>query len=185
MNTNWKIAVWFVSGFVIGALIISLVARQGWLSMNNTTGTNEEDAGQEIDQGTGTPDNGTSATTSDDGVIGVDADVSAENTAVTIVDQAAGESVLVQRAVLPVNGWIVVHEIVNGHVSNALGAARRDTGVHEDVSVSLLRDTEAGREYIVVLYEDNGNGTFEIHSDLPILGAGGQPVMAQFSTISE
>ena len=102
-----------------------------------------------------------------------------------VSEQAAGNEVLVERVSMHDTGWIVVHEVINGHISNALGATRRDAGEHTDVTVSLLRNTEPSGSYVVVLYSDNGNGTFEISLDLPIVDESGEALIQAFNTTAE
>jgi len=96
--------------------------------------------------------------------------------------QDAGSSALVNGVNLPQDGWVVIHEVVSGHVANALGAARRDAGNYEEVVVPLLRNTEPDRDYVVVLYADNGNGAFELRADQPIVKENGDPVIVPFRT---
>jgi hypothetical protein len=57
-----------------------------------------------------------------------------------------------------------------------------DGGAHTDVSVELLRATEPGGSYAVILYTDNGNKEFEIRGDLPVIDTVGNPVMQSFRT---
>lgn len=97
-------------------------------------------------------------------------------------DQMAGSTVVVESASLPIAGWVVVHEMNGGHVGNALGAARRDAGVHTAIVVELLRDTATSSPYAVILYEDNGDKEFQLRTDLPIVSAQGDPLIATFKT---
>lgn len=186
---KWKIAGFFAVGFIAGALIITLVARVGWgdgpnrMPKNgdetpNTENSTSPNGGADTNRGM------TTATTTD-GVIGAEFATSTENGAeatLSVADQSPGDTVTIESVTLNVEGWVTVHEIANGHVSNALGAARRDAGSHTDVSVPLLRDTASSSEYVIVLYEDNGNGMFDIRGDLPVLNHAGEPVMEAFET---
>jgi len=99
-----------------------------------------------------------------------------------VIDQNAGATVSVARVEMSVAGWAVVHEVENGHVLNALGATRLDSGAHSDVQVELLRGTEPGGRYAVILYSDNGDKQFEVHADLPVIDTAGNPVMQSFRT---
>ncbi|MBI4068238.1 hypothetical protein HY413_02420 [Candidatus Kaiserbacteria bacterium] len=99
-----------------------------------------------------------------------------------VQDQNAGAAVSVDHVAMEQAGWVVVHEIENGHVLNALGAARLDAGAHSDVGVELLRGTEPGGRYAVILYSDNGDKQFEVHADLPVIDTAGNPVMQSFRT---
>ncbi len=101
---------------------------------------------------------------------------------IRVRDQAAGPSVLIEAVGLPRAGWVVVHEMIGSHIGNALGAARRDAGVHSLVSVELLRNTATTSPYAVILYEDDGDREFELRTDLPILAAEGDPLIAMFTT---
>ncbi len=86
----------------------------------------------------------------------------------SVADQSAGTSVsLGDRTSYPTNeGWIVVHEDVNGSLGNALGAARFNTAAGlAPQSVSLLRGTTAGKNYQVVFYSENGDRMFDIRED--------------------
>ncbi len=102
------------------------------------------------------------------------------NNELSIVAQSAGNSVLINSITMPEDGWIVVHEIKDNIISNALGAARRDAGQYTDISVYLLRDTQPDNEYMVVLYKDNGDKTFDLSADKPFANADGEHVMSKF-----
>jgi len=103
-------------------------------------------------------------------------------TFVSVTGQAAGDSVLVEEVSLEQSGWIVIHELIEGNMANALGAVRRDAGMHSDVIVPLLRATETGKSYAVVLYADNGNGVFDINADVPVVDQFGEAAIAEFIT---
>lgn len=100
---------------------------------------------------------------------------------IRVSPQPAGRAVVVAQVVLPQTGWVVVHESRGGELSNALGAARRDAGQHTGVVVELLRNTEPDTNYFVVLYGDNGNGTFELKEDPIVTDESGVVVRAAFT----
>lgn len=101
---------------------------------------------------------------------------------ISMKTQTAAMSVLVDRVALNTSGWIVVHEVEGGHVLNALGAKRLDAGEHAGVLIELLRATEPGRAYAIILYSDNGNKEFEVRGDLPMIDKSGDPLMETFRT---
>ena len=103
-----------------------------------------------------------------------------ENAQLSVKDQMPGSKVIVEHVEIHESGWVVVHEIEGGHVLNALGATRMNTGIHKDIVVDLLRNTVPGGSYAVILYSDNGNKEFEIRGDLPIIDTAGDPVMQSF-----
>ena len=51
------------------------------------------------------------------------------------------------------------------------GARRLDAGVHENVYVKLLRNTDGDKLYYIILYSDDGDGEFDIKKDSPFLTA--------------
>jgi len=84
---------------------------------------------------------------------------------VTVADQDAGSFVMVDMVDIGAPGvWVVVHELKNGELWNALGAARVK-GPAKNVRVDLLRNTTPGTTYAVVLYRDDGDEVYELHGD--------------------
>lgn len=96
--------------------------------------------------------------------------------AVSAVDQSAGLSVMVASATLTERGWVAVQDS-KGWI---LGAARLEAGAHSDVEVPLLRATEAGESYKVLVYVDDGDNIFDLHKDVMVMGEGGVAFSATF-----
>lgn len=143
----------FVAGLIIGAGLMLLFP----------VGKNADDKMADADT---TMEEGDAMKEGDSTMEDKDAQVSGSSSAIEVVDQPAGRATLVARAALPALGWVVVHEVqADGTLGNALGASRREAGVHQGVVVDLLRGTEPGKTYAVLVYEDNGNKTFELHDD--------------------
>lgn len=96
--------------------------------------------------------------------------VSSGNTTgeVTAVDQKAGMVALVSKVTLSDAGWVVVREDTGNGMGSILGAQWLPAGTANDVSVDLLRKTEANKNYFVALYTDNGDKKFDKVTDLPI-----------------
>ncbi len=85
--------------------------------------------------------------------------------AVSVATQKAGNTVRVDAVtVSPPGVWVAVHEIMEEGLGNVLGAARVH-GPNIEVLVPLLRGTEAGQTYAIVLYRDDGNGEFNLDKD--------------------
>lgn len=87
---------------------------------------------------------------------------------VTVVDQKAGISVAISKVTFSDAGWIVVREDTGNGMGSILGAQWLPAGTASDVSVDLLRKTEANKNYFVALYTDNGDKKFDKVTDLPI-----------------
>ncbi len=166
-----KIIIGFVGGFIIGALCVF-----GWNAYTNKpldSATPETTMPEDIE----TPE----TTTPTEGTIGNDiVDATVRSTHITVADQTAGDSVRVGAVSLDADGWVVIHEEHNGVIGNALGAARETAGEHTNVVVPLLRATEAGNRYWVVLYGDNGDREFHLSDDFPFRESAGEPVIGSF-----
>ena len=103
------------------------------------------------------------------------ATVTSGGDAVSVVDQSAGNSVVVKSVSLSKLGWVAVR--ANGWI---LGAQRLQAGTYSNVTVSLLRATKAGNSYEVVLYYDNGDKVFNLHTDTIVTKADGTDLSAAF-----
>lgn len=101
-----------------------------------------------------------------------------------VENQLAGESVLVKNVKMPQDGWVVVHEVLDGFVANALGATRIDAGEYDVVTVDLLRPSVPESDYVVTLYADDGNRQFEINADSPMIDSNGDAIFKEFQTAS-
>ncbi len=95
---------------------------------------------------------------------------------ITVVDQRAGSSVQVASVSLSHDRWIAVRDS-RGFV---LGALRLKAGISNDAVVDLLRATESGKTYHVLVYEDDGDAQFDLHSDTQVANAHGDAVGATF-----
>lgn len=84
---------------------------------------------------------------------------------VRVGNQKAGSTVSVDMVDVAAPGvWVVIAEMRDGEVWRALGAARVK-GPASDLTVKLLRPTEAGKQYSAILYRDDGDEKFELHGD--------------------
>ena len=100
--------------------------------------------------------------------------------AVTVGNQPAGSFVSVSSVTIAQTGWVAVRD-ASGHV---LGAARVDAGTHTAVQVPLLRNTETGGSYQVLLYADDGDKVFDLHKDTLVMNADGSVAGASFSALN-
>lgn len=103
--------------------------------------------------------------------------------AVTVHDQLAGESVLVESVTVPPPGvWVAVREVNGSTLGNVLGATRVG-GPQLDVRIALLRQTVANHAYVVQLYRDDGDGEFNVTKDSAYVDFdSGKTVIAPFKT---
>jgi len=91
-----------------------------------------------------------------------------ENSVTLFSEQLAGKTVSIERAVLSQDGWLVVRENKNGEFGRILGAIWLPKGTTDSAVVELLRDTETGKDYSILIYSDNGDRQFSTEKDLPI-----------------
>ncbi len=103
--------------------------------------------------------------------------------AVSVADQSAGSSVIIESVTVPPPGvWVAVREMNGNDLGNVLGAVRV-TGPRSTVSVPLLRATEPGSTYAVELYRDDGNDVFDLSTDSVYVDfTTGEPAVAYFTT---
>ena len=105
-----------------------------------------------------------------------------QSSSIIVPNQRAGGSVVINKATLDEDGWVVIHEGTASYIGNALGAARFDKGEHSGV-VELLRTTTPGNIYRAVLYRDNGDRMFSLDTDFPFLQDGNQPILTIFTAL--
>ena len=103
---------------------------------------------------------------------------------VMVVDQTAGTRVLITSVEFAKDGWVVVHENASGKPGRILGAQRFIAGSYRDVSVDLLRATDAGAKYSAMLHTDDGDHLFDTAKDIPVIDSAGMLIMANFRTLS-
>lgn len=150
--------------WVAGGVAVIILAFAGWWFF--TGGQNQN--------GDTTPDTGTATTTDQTGTTTGKTDDRPSvdlNTgeSVMVDDQPAGDSVRVVEARLSRVSWIAVRDDMRIY-----GAARvhppEGGGIVSDVTVPLLRNTEAGATYKVVVYADDGDNAFDFEKDALVTG---------------
>ncbi len=172
---NMKKAGTFIIGFLVGILLIYLWGQL----FNNKADTDITDftittESQEISNDDENSTDSTDKTSTITNTVGSDA--------IKVEDQKAGDIVQVSNINMPESGWVVIHEIKDGIIANALGASFVEMGENDNVSVYLLRNTTQAGEYAVILYGDDGDRQFSLTSDSPILDVNGDFIMSKFNT---
>ena len=97
----------------------------------------------------------------------------------SVADQSAGGVVYVSQLVFTEESWIAVREDNNGELGNVLGAHRYSAGKHNG-SIELLRNTEPGKTYYVVIYVDDGDKKFDHKKDVLLVDNLGDVTAAIF-----
>lgn len=106
------------------------------------------------------------------------------DSAILVNDQGAGSVATVASVETDVPAWVTVREDMNGVVGNILGASRVDAGSSNNIVINLLRPTEAGKTYRVVLFMDDGDRMFDHTKDAPII-SDGVLVSQPFSVVAQ
>ena len=154
---------WIVIG--AGALVLLLGA---WWLMANPASPSEgktENTEQEETGSTSTVDVSSVVSTTSDGE------------SISVVDQPAGDRVAVSNVEFTQSGWIAVRDDRGW----TLGASRFGAGTHEDVVVKLLRATTPGQRYQVLLYIDDGDGAFDLETEILVIRSDGSVAGTTFS----
>lgn len=165
LKENWGVIIGVLVAFLVGLWAGFLLGGRGaapeTMDMSNTT----------------------MATTSESTQVQKPASISnpeatAGNDSVVVSDQSAGDSVAVQSVTLSQKGWVAIRD-ADG---KTLGAALFPAGTSTDVSVPLLRATEAGQRYQVLLYYDDGNHDFDLKTETLVVNPDGSVAGTNFST---
>ncbi len=167
MNNTNKTILSFIGGFISGAIII-----WGVTAYNNNRPVVDaepmENAPTEM------------AATETIEITQENVEAVVESAAITVHDQDHGGVATVAGATLEKNGWVVIHEEKNGLIANALGAVRKDAGAYTNITIPLLRETEVGSRYWVVLYSDNADRLFNLKNDFPLKDVQGNVITKSF-----
>jgi hypothetical protein len=163
MNTN--------NNVLIGGLVVLVLLFAGWW-------TTTRPVGEGVATSTAATSTSASATTSTVATGGLNPSMVGTGEAVTVRDQAAGDSVAVTSVTLMQQGWVAIRDD-SGRV---LGAALFNVGTWGNVSVPLLRATSASSSYQVLLYADDGDKQFDLHKDILITGSNGGVAGTTFKT---
>ncbi len=83
--------------------------------------------------------------------------------------QAAGKKIQIARAVVTKPTWVVVYEAGSGGAPGRALGASLFTPTKTSGTVTLLRTTVPGKTYLVGQVVDNGNGTFSLSTDKPVM----------------
>lgn len=160
----------WIIGTALGVIIIICI---GWLIARHRAGSPVIGG---MTEATSTPEQKEVVSTKGAVVVTESTPTKAESGAsVTVADQTAGNTVMVTSAALPQRGWVAIRDGNDW----TLGAERIEAGT-SSTTVTLLRNTVAGKAYKAVLYLDNGNGAFDLHGDTLVVGADGMPVSVSF-----
>lgn len=168
-----------LSSYIIVAIIaFALGLGSGYLWASKKAPAVLETKTTDTTESTGTTPT-VSGSASDNGDISPTGATISQN-AVVAADQAAGVNVMVSQISLDKTAWVVVREDDGaGAPGKILGAQLFDAGTGSGV-VELLRGTQIGNTYYVMIYNDNGDRAFDPKSDLPLLGDNGKPRAATF-----
>jgi len=103
--------------------------------------------------------------------------------AISVVDQPAGDTVMIESIAVPLpRVWVAVREVQGNDLGNVLGATRVN-GSRNSVSISLLRATTPNHSYAIELYRDDGNDVFDLTTNSVYVDFDtGAPVISYFTT---
>lgn len=164
---------------IIAFIVLALVFLGGWWLIARSMSDSPEVAEtEEIDDVVATGTVEESPTVDILGPIRNDAPIiQGSNETLTVEDQSAGEQVIVAHATLVRMGWIAVRD----SDGRTLGAGRFEAGEHSSVYVPLLRATEKGQGYQVLIYVDDGDREFDLHEDILVMRADGSVAGTTFT----
>lgn len=161
MEWNAKTQRWAIAGAII--VVVALGAWWFFTKPSDDTGT---DTGAATTTQSQNDTGSTSTASSADVRPSVDVNMGEE---IHADDQPAGDSVRVSEARLSRVSWVAVRDDLRIY-----GAARVNPpaggGTVTDITVPLLRNTETGKTYSVVVYADDGDNIFDFKKDALVSG---------------
>ncbi len=164
---------------IVAAIVLALVFIGGWwlIARSMTSGAMGSDETKDVQREVST-------TTSDSNltdVLGPIADdtptIAGSRESVEVEDQVAGMIVKIKEATLAQVGWIAGRDAEG----RTLGAGRFESGSYVDAEVPLLRATESGERYQVLIYVDDGDRAFDVHKDILVTHGDGSVAGSVFS----
>jgi hypothetical protein len=165
---------------IISALILLVVIVGGWfITMHasprrmNTSSENASSSNMDIvTQSSGEVSASSTKTSATSNPTAI-----ANGESVTVANQSAGTKVMVKSVNLSQEGWVAIRD----KTGVILGAALFPAGTQTNVEVPLLRATTAGSRYQVLLYYDDGNKNFNLHTETLVENADGSVAGTMFS----
>ena len=166
-------------GLVSGIIVLIVVLVGGWfLTAREREGTMAADHSARAASTTPISMVKGTSTMSASSMGGMNPTVLSNTDAVVIANQPAGMAVTVESVTLSKSGWVAIRD----NTGRTLGAALFPAGVQSNVSVPLLRATSAGSRYQALLYYDDGNKNFNLHTETLVENADGSVAGVMFIT---
>ena len=143
---------------IVGAVVVVLILG-GWWLMGRGGDADVGNGSETGETGMGTMPTGSTVNVGTQPVM-----TGAQGESISVSDQSAGTTVTISSMNLTRETWIAVRD-----EKSILGAGRFAPGAKSG-TVELLRGTEAGKSYSVVVYVDNGNRAFDLTGDELVTG---------------
>jgi hypothetical protein len=100
-----------------------------------------------------------------------------------ISEQSPGDKVVVDKAQLDKESWVVIYEDNNGELGKILGARLFPAGLTEMREVFLLRSTTSTLRYYALIHSESGDGDFDYKDDIALTDAGGERLVITSFTV--
>lgn len=159
---------------IVGIVVVLLIIGAWYLGATHKPGAMMGSMSTSTATGMTSTESGSTSTGT---LSSLPATVTVGGEALTVADQPAGSFVTVASVTLPQDGWVAIRD----GDGRTLGAAWFAAGAHSAVQVPLLRDTTSGETYQALIYSDNGDKVFDLHTDKLVTNSDGSVAGASFT----
>ena len=98
-------------------------------------------------------------------------------------NQKAGSVAVVKTFNTSKRSWIAIADDRDGDIGYVLGAYRLSAGQYQNVEIDLVKPMQAGAKYHVIVYEDNGDNSFNYKTDTLVLDSNGKVLQSEFTAV--
>ena len=103
-----------------------------------------------------------------------------------VPEQAGGNEIFIERAVLSNAGYVVIHREKDGDPGEIIGVSEfLPEGTRENFLMSIDEEAVEGDTLFAMIHIDDGDGVFDENLDIPLVDDKDNMVLAKFIIVDE